>query len=142
MKDMQEDKEPLFDAAETIELCIDVAAGLVDDLEPIKDNMRGFLDKGYSTATDLADWLVVALDIPFRDAHHITGSIVAYAVENQLTLHTVPLSEMQKIEPKINEAVFEAISNETSLNARKCFGGTAPQCVAEACERARVRFLK
>lgn len=141
MKDMQEDKEPLFDAAETIELCIDVAAGLVDDLEPIKDNMRGFLDKGYSTATDLADWLVVALDIPFRDAHHITGSIVAYAVENSLTLHTVPLEEMQKIEPRINGDVFEAISNETSLRARKSFGGTAPDNVAEACKRARKRFL-
>jgi len=141
MKDMQEDKEPLFDAAETIELCINVAAGLVDDLEPIKDNMRGFLDKGYSTATDLADWLVVALDIPFRDAHHITGSIVAYAVENNLTLHSVPLEEMQKIEPKIISEVFEAISNETSLKARKSFGGTAPENVAEACKRARMRFL-
>lgn len=142
MKDMQEDKEPLFDAADSIELCIDVAAGLVTDLEPMKDNMRGFLDKGYSTATDLADWLVVALDIPFRNAHHITGSIVAYASQNNLTLHTVPLAEMQKIEPKITNAVFEAISNETSLRARKCFGGTAPQCVAEACTRARSRFLE
>jgi len=141
MKDMQEDKEPLFDAAETVELCIDVAAGLVDDLEPIKDNMRGFLDKGYATATDLADWLVVTLDIPFRDAHHITGSIVAYAVENSLTLHTVPLEEMQKIEPKITTDVFDAISNETSLRARKSFGGTAPDNVAQACVRARQRFL-
>ena len=142
MKDMQEDKEPLFDAADSIELCIDVAAGLVTDLEPLKDNMLGFLDKGYSTATDLADWLVVALDIPFRNAHHITGSIVAYASQNNLTLHTVPLEEMQKIEPKITADVFEAISNETSLSARKCFGGTAPQCVADACIRARNRFLE
>lgn len=141
MKDMQEDKEPLFEAVDTIELCIDVAAGLVTDLEPMKSNMSGFLDKGYATATDLADWLVVALDIPFRQAHHITGSIVAYASDNQLTLHSVPLEEMQKIEPKITADVFDAISNETSLKARQCFGATSPQCVAEACVRARSRFL-
>jgi len=141
MKDLQEDKEPLFDAAHSIELCIEVATGLVRDLQPIKGNMEAFLDNGFATATDLADWLVVELNIPFRQAHHITGAIVGFASKNDLTLHSVPLEEMQKIEPRITEDVFDAISNEVSLNARNGFGGTAPEQVSDACKRVRERYL-
>ena len=83
MKGMQEDNEPLFDSAENISLCIRVASGLIDDLGPYKGNMLAFLDGGLAATTDLADWLVVALDIPFREAHHITGDIVALGVKTR-----------------------------------------------------------
>ncbi len=141
MKDMQEDKEPMFDAADNISLCIRVASGLIDDLEPYKDNMLAFLDRGFATATDLADWLVVALDIPFREAHHITGELVALGIKTGRGLAQIPLSELQSVEPRITNDIFDAISNETSLAARKCFGGTAPDNVKAACVRARERFL-
>ncbi len=141
MKDMQEDKEPMFDAADNISLCIRVASGLIDDLEPYKDNMLAFLDRGFATATDLADWLVVALDIPFREAHHITGELVALGIKTGRGLAQIPLNELQSVEPRITNDIFDAISNETSLAARKCFGGTAPDNVKAACVRARERFL-
>lgn len=141
MKDLQEDKEPLFDSVSSIGLCIDVARGLVIDLEPMKDNMQAFLDRGFATATDLADYLVQDIGLPFRDAHHVTGQIVAYAVAEKLTLHAVPLAEMQKHEPRITTDVYAAISNDASLNARQNFGGTAPSQVIEACKRARLRFV-
>ena len=142
MKDMQEDKEPLFDAVDSLDLCIKVAAGLVDDLSPMKDNMSGFLDNGFATATDLADWLVMNLDMPFRKAHHVTGQVIAYAVENKLTLHEVPIEAMQQIEPEITRDAYSAFSNQSSLSARTSFGGTSPRNVMEACQRAKIRFLK
>ncbi|WP_371227974.1 argininosuccinate lyase [Roseovarius sp. 2305UL8-3] len=141
MKDMQEDKEPMFEAADSISLCIRVATGLIKDMEPYKDNMKSFLDKGFATATDLADWLVIELDIPFRQAHHITGEIVAIGAKSDRTLSQISLEELQAVEHKINTSIYDAISNETSLAARKCFGGTAPENVREACGRARKRFL-
>lgn len=141
MKDLQEDKEPLFDAAETIGICLDVTKELVVDMQPVPDTMERFLDRGFATATDLADWLVSAKGIPFREAHHITGAVVAYAIEHSLTLSDLPLSALQEIEPRITEDVYDAISNQASLSARQNFGGTAPERVAEACERARQRLV-
>lgn len=141
MKDMQEDKEPLFDAAASIELCIKVAAGLINDLEPNKKNMNAFLDRGFATATDLADWLVVTLDIPFRNAHHITARIVGLAAETDSTLASLSLEQMQAIEPRITNDVFDAISNKTSLENRNSYGGTAPANVLEACDRAEQKYM-
>lgn len=141
MKDLQEDKEPLFDAAETIALCLETTHALVVDMVPVPENMARFLDRGFATATDLADWLVCAIGIPFREAHHITGAVVAFAAQHGLTLGDVPLKDLQRIEPRITNDVYHAISNQASLAARQNFGATAPTRVAEACKRARQRLV-
>jgi len=128
-KDMQEDKEVAFDALDSLALAIAAMAGMVDDLEPMPDAMRAAADQGYSTATDLADWLVRVLKLPFREAHHVTGRIVAEAESQGLALERLPLDAMQAVEPGITNDVFSVLSPEKSVSSRKSYGGTAPQNV-------------
>ncbi len=134
-KDMQEDKEGAMDAIHALSLCIAAMAGMVRDLEPDKARMRAAAGDGYSTATDLADWLVRELKLPFREAHHITGRIVASASEKNLLLHEMPLAAMQAIEPRITEAVRAGLSVDNSVKGRVSQGGTAPDNVRREAER-------
>ncbi len=128
-KDMQEDKVPVFTALDTLSLMLTAMTGMVRDMEPNVQAMRKAAGAGYSTATDLADWLVRELGLPFREAHHVTGEIVAYAEENGLTLARVPLDAMQKAEPRITQDVFSVLSVANSVKSRKSLGGTAPSNV-------------
>ncbi|WP_417519188.1 argininosuccinate lyase [Minwuia sp.] len=125
-KDMQEDKETVFDAADTIELAITAMTGMVADLEPNVAALRDAASSGFATATDFADWLVQNLDMPFRDAHHATGAAVRMAEDRGCDLGDLPLSDLQTIEPGLTEAVFEALTVEKAVHGRKSYGGTAP----------------
>jgi argininosuccinate lyase len=128
-KDMQEDKEGAMDALGALSLCLAAMTGMVRDIEPDVIRMKKAAGEGYATATDLADWLVRSLNIPFRQAHHITGSIVAEAAKAGLPLHRVPLVEMQKVEPRITDDVFKVLSVDRSVQSRTSYGGTAPKNV-------------
>jgi len=128
-KDMQEDKEGSMDALAALALSIAAMAGMVTDLEPDTARMKKAAGEGYATATDLADWLVRALKIPFREAHHLTGRIVAKASEAGLPLHRLALANMREIEPRISEDVFTVLSVDRSVKSRTSFGGTAPKNV-------------
>jgi argininosuccinate lyase len=139
-KDMQEDKEPTFEAADTLELALAAMTGMVLDLQPNIARMREVAAADYSTATDLADWLVRNLDMPFRKAHHVTGQAVALAAKQGVALHELKLAQLQKIEPAITAKVFPALTVEASVTARTSFGGTAPRNVRAAAARARKRF--
>ncbi|RCK47695.1 argininosuccinate lyase [Thalassospira profundimaris] len=141
-KDMQEDKEPVFFAHDHLGLCVAAMTGMVADMKVFADNMRKAAGAGYITATDLADWLVTELGMPFRDAHHVVGSTVKLAETLGCDLDQIPLEELQKIEPKITAAVFDVLTVEASVAARKSFGGTAPERVREAVATAKERFLK
>ncbi len=134
-KDMQEDKEPVFDAADAWALSLAAMAGMVADLRPDTDRMRAFAGAGFATATDLADWLVRTLRLPFRDAHHVTGRLVALAEGRGVDLAGLPLAEMQAIEPRITEDVFSVLTVEASVASRRSYGGTAPERVAEQAAR-------
>ncbi|MSO67090.1 MAG: argininosuccinate lyase [Pseudolabrys sp.] len=128
-KDMQEDKEGSMDALSALALSIAAMAGMVTDLEPDTARMKKAAGEGYATATDLADWLVRSLKIPFREAHHITGRIVAKASEAGQPLHRMPIAAMREIEPRISEDVFSVLSVDRSVKSRTSFGGTAPKNV-------------
>jgi len=134
-KDMQEDKEPAFDAVDSLSLAIAATAGMVRDLVPNAGAMRASAATGFSTATDLADWLVRTLNVPFREAHHITGSLVALAEKHSCDLSDLKLADMQKIEPKITRDVYKVLTVEASVASRKSFGGTAPSNVAREARR-------
>ena len=136
-KDMQEDKEPLFDAVENSKLCLRAMSGMIADMKINKDKMRAMAGLGYSTATDLADWLVKNLKIPFRDAHHITGSIVKMAETKGVELHELKLSDMQKFEKRITSKIFEVLSVESSVASRTSIGGTSQLRVKEEIARAK-----
>ncbi|MCC7251491.1 argininosuccinate lyase [Hyphomicrobium sp.] len=140
-KDMQEDKEATFDALASLRLALAAMAGMVADLEPVKEAMRAAAGSGYSTATDLADWLVRELKMPFREAHHVTGAIVKAAEEQGLALEKLPLEVMQGIEPRISNSVYSVLSVENSVKSRRSYGGTAPQNVAKMA-RAWARRLE
>ena len=140
-KDMQEDKEPVFDAADSLALALAATIGMVTDMQPVPERMRAAAGRGYSTATDLADWLVRAAGVPFRDAHGITGAVVKRAEELGLDLADVPLAEMQAIDTRITDSVFDVLSVEASVASRTSFGGTAPANVRAAVTSARARFL-
>ena len=146
-KDMQEDKEVTFDAVASLKLVIAAMTGMVADLEPVPETMKAAAGRGYSTATDLADWLVRELKMPFREAHHVTGSIVKLAETKGVDLETLSLDAMQRVEPRITKAVFSVLSVENSVKSRVSYGGTAPQNVIKMArawakrlekERARV----
>jgi argininosuccinate lyase len=139
-KDMQEDKEPVFDVVENISLCLAAMRGMVLDMKINKEKMKEAAGRGYSTATDLADWLVQNLGIPFRQCHHITGRIVKLAEERGCTLAEVPLEDMRKIEPGINKHVYGVLSVENSVASRTSFGGTAPANVKKAIKEAHQRW--
>jgi argininosuccinate lyase len=128
-KDMQEDKEVTFDALDSLGLAIAAMTGMVDDMEPNVDAMKEAAGRGYATATDLADWLVRALGLPFREAHHVTGRIVGAAEARGAGLDELPLEAMQAVEPRITADVFSVLSVENSVKSRVSYGGTAPQNV-------------
>ncbi len=128
-KDMQEDKQGAMDALGALSLSIAAMAGMVTDLEPDVARMKKAAGEGYATATDLADWLVRALKIPFRESHHIAGRIVARAAEQGAALHRLPLAAMQEIEPRITDDVFTVLSVDRSVKSRVSYGGTAPKNV-------------
>ena len=131
-KDMQEDKEPVFDAAEAWALALAAIAGQVRDMQPDTARMKELAGSGFATATDLADWLVRTLRLPFREAHHVTGRLVARAEAKGVDLADLTLAEMQAIEPRITEGVFSVLGIDASLASRVSFGGTAPENVARA----------
>lgn len=125
-KDMQEDKQPTFAAIENIILCIKASTGMVDDMKVNKDNMLNLAASGYSTATDIADWLVKNLGTPFRDAHHITGKIVKLAEKKDCRLDQLSLKDLQSVEKAITKEIFNVLSVENSVKSRKSVGGTSP----------------
>ncbi len=125
-KDMQEDKEGLFDALETLSLSLAAMTGMVEDLTPDPKRMKAAAGAGYATATDLADWLVRALKVPFREAHHATGRIVALAAARGVPLEKLTLEEMRTVEPRITEDAFGVLGVERSVKSRTSYGGTAP----------------
>jgi argininosuccinate lyase len=134
-KDLQEDKEGAIDAVGALSLSLTAMTGMVRDLEPDVTAMRSAAGKGYSTATDLADWLTRELKLPFRQAHHVTGRIVAKAAEDDVALDQLPLKTMQAIEPKITQAVFDVLSVGQSVASRKVYGGTSPNQVRAQANR-------
>ncbi|WP_407927952.1 argininosuccinate lyase [Belnapia arida] len=139
-KDMQEDKEGIFDAAETMTLCLAATAGMVRDMKPDGARLREAAGAGFSTATDLADWLVRELRMPFRDAHHVTGRLVARAEAKGSDLAGLTLAEMQAVEPRITEAIYGVLTVEASVASRACFGGTAPENVRHMAAEWRERL--
>ncbi|KAB2850313.1 MAG: argininosuccinate lyase [Hyphomicrobiaceae bacterium] len=140
-KDMQEDKETTFDALDSLALAIAAMAGMVADLEPVPDMMRKAAEQGFSTATDLADWIVRKLGLPFREAHHITGRIVAAAEKLGVPLESLPLAEMQGIEPRVTKDVFTVLGVDNSVRSRTSYGGTAPQNV-EKMAKSWIKLLE
>jgi argininosuccinate lyase len=141
-KDMQEDKEGTMDAFSSLSLAIAAMTGMARDLVADTAKMAQAAGEGYATATDLADWLVRTLKLPFREAHHITGRIVAKASESGVALDKLPLAAMQAIEPRITDAVFGVLSVENSVKSRTSFGGTAPANVREQAEGWLKRLQK
>ena len=130
-KDMQEDKATTFEAFDALDLSLQAMAGMVATMTPNVERMRAAAASGFSTATDLADWLVRELDIPFRDAHHITGAAVKAAEQGGLALTDLPLATFQSIEPRITDKVFAVLTVEASVASRQSYGGTAPVRVRE-----------
>ncbi len=134
-KDLQEDKEGAIDAVGALTLSLKAMTGMVGDLEPDVVRMRQAAGEAYSTATDLADWLTRELKVPFREAHHLTGRIVAKAAAAGVALENLPLPQMQAIEPRITKAVFGVLSPANSVKSRRAFGGTAPNNVRREAKR-------
>jgi argininosuccinate lyase len=134
-KDMQEDKEQVFDAADSLFLALAAMTGMMSDLTPDPERMRAAAGAGFATATDLADWLVRAKGMPFREAHHVTGALVARAEALGVGLPQLPLQEMQAVHPGIDEGVFGVLGVENSVRSRTSFGGTAPERVREQVAR-------
>lgn len=140
-KDMQEDKEPIFDAAESLSLCVAAMTGMVKDMKPNKEAMLKAASLGFSTATDLADWLVRSLNIPFRQSHHITGKAVALAESKNCDLSELTLEDLQAIEKDITDDIFSVLTVEHSVASRQSHGGTAPSNVKQAVADAKERYL-
>ena len=130
-KDMQEDKEGTFDALHTLSLCLAAMTGMVKDISPNLERMKSAAGAGYATATDLADWLVRELGMPFRDAHHATGTLVRLASARNAGLEALTLGEMQSVESQITSEVFQVLGVENSVQSRISYGGTAPKNVIE-----------
>ena len=137
-KDMQEDKEGAMDGLRTLSLCLAAMTGMVRDMTPDAARMKAAAGSGYSTATDLADWLVRTLKMPFREAHHVTGRIVGLASARGAPLEALTLAELQSVEPRINAAALDVLGVENSVRSRTSYGGTAPDNVREQA----VRWLK
>jgi argininosuccinate lyase len=141
-KDMQEDKVPVFEAVDALELCLAAMIGMAREMQPCRERLRAAAEHGFSTATDLADWLVRAAGLPFRRAHHATGNIVRRAEALGCTLAELPLAELQAVEPAITDAVYDVLDAARSVASRTSFGGTAPEQVRTAVQEARKRFLE
>jgi argininosuccinate lyase len=134
-KDMQEDKEPAFDAFDSLALSIAAVTGIVADMTPDRKAMRKAAGAAYATATDLADWLVRVLGLPFRQAHEVTGRIVAAAEAKGVALEKLPLAEMQAVEPGITTEVYAVLGPQQSVKSRTSYGGTAPENVRREARR-------
>ncbi|REF89270.1 argininosuccinate lyase [Methylovirgula ligni] len=130
-KDMQEDKEGTFDALQTLSLCLAATKGMVGDFVPDLARMKAAAGAGYATATDLADYLVRELGLPFREAHHVTGRLVGLAAERGIGLEALSLTEIKTVEPRLTDQVFAVLGVENSVASRTSYGGTAPANVAE-----------
>lgn len=139
-KDLQEDKEPVFDAHRQLALCLEATAGMVRDFTADEAKLLAAASSGYSTATDLADWLVRTLKMPFRDAHHVTGRIVRLAEGKGVMLSGLSLAEMQSVEARIDDTIFGVLTPEHSVASRKSYGGTAPERVREQIAAMKERF--
>jgi argininosuccinate lyase len=126
---MQEDKEQVFDAADNLMLALAAMEGMVRDMEANREALEAAAASGFSTATDLADWLVRELDMPFRDAHHVTGALVAMAETRGCDLPDLTLADMQSVEPRITDGVFGVLGVRNSVASRVSYGGTAPNQV-------------
>ncbi len=136
-KDMQEDKQPVFEAFDALELSLAAMAGMVADLEPNRERMAAAAGAGFSTATDLADWLVRELNLPFREAHHVTGAAVKRAEALGVDLPDLPIAELQALNPGITADVYKVLSPAASAASRTSYGGTAPAAV-----RAQIQLWK
>ncbi|MEM6940350.1 MAG: argininosuccinate lyase [Pseudomonadota bacterium] len=139
-KDMQEDKEQVFDAADHLMLALAAMEGMVRDMRAQPEALEAAAGAGFSTATDLADWLVRVLDLPFREAHHVTGALVALAEQAACDLPDLTLAQMQSVHAGITEDVFGVLGVENSVNSRISYGGTAPSQVRSQIERWRERL--
>jgi argininosuccinate lyase len=136
-KDMQEDKEQVFDAADALMLALAAMTGMAADMQPQAGRLRAAAGQGFSTATDLADWLVRRLGLPFREAHHVTGTLVRLAEEKGVDLAALDLGDMQAVHAGITAEVFEVLGVEDSAASRTSYGGTAPVRVREQAARWR-----
>ena len=136
-KDMQEDKEQVFDAADNLTVALAAMTGMIKDLKANKENMEAAAHFGFSTATDLADWLVQKLNLPFREAHHITGQIVLIAETKRCDLCDLDLGEMQEVDDRITEDIYSVLSVHQSVASRSSYGGTAPSQVRSQINRWR-----
>jgi argininosuccinate lyase len=136
-KDMQEDKQPVFEAFDALSLSLMAMAGMILDLEPNRERMAAAAGAGFSTATDLADWLVRELGLPFRTAHHVTGSAVKRAESLGVDLPGLPIEELKALEPGITEAIYTVLAPAASAASRMSYGGTAPAQV-----RAQIQLWK
>jgi argininosuccinate lyase len=139
-KDLQDDKPPLFDARDLLELSLAAMAGMMADLIFVPERMRAAAAAGHATATDLADWLVAEADVPFREAHHIAGRAVAAAEAAGKALDELTIDELRAIDPRIGEGLLPRLSVEASIAARRSAGGTAPERVVEAIAAARAEI--
>jgi argininosuccinate lyase len=136
-KDMQEDKEQVFDAADALMLALAAMTGMAEDMAPDAERLRAAAGAGFATATDLADWLVRRLGLPFREAHHVTGALVKRAEALGVDLAELPLAEMQAVHPGILPEVFQVLGVEDSVASRTSYGGTAPIRVRAQAQRWR-----
>jgi argininosuccinate lyase len=140
-KDMQEDKEAVFATFDTLELCLAAMTGMVKDIKPDAARMKASASAGFTTATDIADWVTQYLNVPFRESHHITGRIVKMAEGKGCELAELTLEDMQLVEPRITQDIFRVLTPEASAASRTSFGGTAPANVTAQVKAARERFL-
>jgi argininosuccinate lyase len=136
-KDMQDDKEPVFEGHDLLMLSLEALAGMIETVEFVPERMRAAASLGYSTATDLADWLVREADVPFREAHHITGRAVKAAEDRKCDLASLPLEVLKSIDDRIDQRVYDVLSVEASVRSRTSYGGTAPERVREQIATAK-----
>jgi argininosuccinate lyase len=136
-KDMQDDKEPVFEAYDLLMLSLQALTGMIETVTFVPERMRAAAEQGYSTATDLADWLVREADVPFREAHHITGRAVKAAEERGCGLADLPLDVLRGIDERIDQRVYDVLSVEASVRSRTSYGGTAPERVREQIANAK-----
>ncbi|RXZ31299.1 argininosuccinate lyase [Sphingomonas desiccabilis] len=141
-KDMQDDKPPVFEATDLLALSIAAMTGMVESATFRPARMRAALEAGFPTATDLADWLVREAGLPFREAHHVTGRTVKLAEERGIALDALPLADLQAIDPRITESVYDVLTVDASVRSRTSFGGTAPDRVRAAVAAARAARAK
>jgi len=139
-KDMQDDKEPVFEARDLLMLSLEALAGMVETIEFVPDRMRAAASQGYSTATDLADWLVREANVPFREAHHITGRAVKLAEERGCGLVDLSIEDLKAIDPRIDERLYDVLSIDASVRSRTSYGGTAPERVREQIAKAKEKL--